>query len=221
MTQKKTASESLFERYLVSHGLTQFEFEKSWDGIPTHPDYTVTHEGVTYLFDVKEFTDKKFDPPLAGAFAVEPYGRIREKINQATSQFKHFAGKPCCLVLYSLDPFVRLQEPHVVLGAMYGDLGFTTLWDLKVGSPVPNSTHRTFLKRGKMFRHESRRQPLSALITLRHISGGELGAIVWENYLAGVPFPRELFAGPYDERWGRDGSEIKRLFIGDGLVSEE
>src|SRR5689334_10403743 len=149
---EKTVSELLFEQYLVSQGITTFEFEKVWQGIPTHPDYTIKLDEISYVFDVKEFRDEEFVPPEAGAFAIEPYGRIREKINRARSQFKHFKDKPCCLVLYTLDPFVRLTEPHVVLGAMYGDLGFTTFWDLTAGSIVPNSTHRAFLHNGKMFR---------------------------------------------------------------------
>jgi hypothetical protein len=221
MTQERTTSESLFEEFLSSRGLIDFEFQKTWVGIPTRPDYTVQYNGVSYLFEVKEFIDKNFIPPSAGAFGVEPYGRIREKINQATSQLKHFEDKPCCLVLYSLDPFVRLQEPHIVLGAMYGDLGFTTLWDLKAGSPLPGSTQRAFLKNGKMFRYESRRQTISALITLRHLCEGQLSVIVWENYLATLPFPRELFCGPYDERWGKDGNQLKRIFVGEALIANQ
>src|SRR5205814_9519383 len=141
----------------------------------------------TYLFDVKEFKDEEFIPPLAGAFAIEPYGRIREKINHVRPQFRHFKDKPCCLVLYTRDPFVRLIEPHVVLGAMYGDLGFTTVWDLTTGSPIPNSTRRAFLHSGKMFRsesHQPQNRTISALISLRHVENGKLGVIVWENYFA-------------------------------------
>lgn len=222
MTPEKTISETLFEEYLFSQGITAFDFEKAWPGVPARPDYTIQHNGATYLFDVKEFKDEKFIPPSAGAFAVDRYGRIREKINQVRSQFKHFKDKPCCLVLYTLDPFVRLQEPFIVLGAMYGDLGFTTLWDLTAGSPVQDSTQRAFLQNGKMFRYESRQpqnQTISALITLRYVRKGDLGVIVWENYLARVPFPREMFCGPYDERWGKDGNHIKRVFLGEGLVA--
>lgn len=219
----KTTSEQLFEEYLVSQGITAFEFEKVWPGISSHPDYTIEHNGATYLFDVKEFKDEEFVPPSAGAFAVDRYTRIRQKINTVRPQFKHFKDKPCCLVLYTLDPFVRLQEPFIVLGAMYGDLGFTTLWDHVTGSQVPGSTQRAFLQNGKMFRSESRQpqnQTISALITLRHARKGVLGVIVWENYFARVPFPRTMFCGPYDERWGRDGDQLKRLFSGQRLLTD-
>lgn len=217
----KTVSEQLFEKYLASQGISAFQFEKAWQGIPTHPDYTVEYDGATYIFDVKEFRDEEFVPPDVGVFAVPPYDRIREKINQARSQFKHFKDKPCCLVLYTLDPFVRLLEPHIVMGAMYGDLGFTTLWDLDAGSPVPNSTQRAFLQNGKMFRSESRQpqnRTISALITLRHLSKGRLGVMVWENDFARIPFSREMFRGPNDERWGRDGDYRKRIFAGTNVI---
>lgn len=219
---EKNISERLFEEYLLSQGIYDFEYERLWPGIPTRPDYTIEHNGATYLFDVKEFKDEEFIPPSAGAFAVDRYTRIREKINKVRSQFKHFKDKPCCLVLYTLDPFVRLQEPFIVLGAMYGDLGFTSLWNRLTGSQVPDSTRRTFLKNGKMFRPESREpqnQTISALITLRHVLQGVPGVIVWENHFARVPFPRTIFCGPYDERWGKDENQLKRLFIGEALAN--
>ena len=64
---------------------------------------------------------------------------------------------------------------------------------------------------------------ISALITLRHTSktkSGEhkLGVIVWENMLARIPFPRELFRGKFDERYGLDGANVGPIFIGCGLL---
>lgn len=217
---EKTISEQLFEKYLVSQGITAFEFERVWPGIPSHPDYTVEHNGATYLFDLKEFKDEEFIPPSTGAFAVDRYTRIREKINKVRPQFKYFKDKPCCLVLYTVDPFVRLQEPFIVLGAMYGDLGFTSLWDRATGSQVPDSTRRAFLRNGKMFRSESRQpqnQTISALITLRYVNGA-LGVIVWENHFARMPFPRTMFCGPHDERWGKTGVQLERIFVGNGVA---
>jgi len=217
-------SDLLFEQYLFSQGLDTFEYEKNWEGIPTHPDYTVSHNNELYIFDVKEFEAQPFP---SGTFAVEPYGRIREKINAAYTQFKYFKDKPCCLVLYTHDPFVRLREPAVVLAAMYGDLGFTTLYNTQTGSAVPGSTKRAFLKDGKMFRYESRRaqnQTFSALITLRYVYGGQqkhLGVIVWENDFARIEFPHDMFCGPYDERWGQNGDVITRIFAGEGVLTLE
>lgn len=40
------------------------------------------------------------------------------------------------------------------------------------------------------------------------------GVIVWENAYARVPLPRDAFNGPYDERYGLDGSDITQVFRG-------
>jgi excisionase family DNA binding protein len=41
-----------------------------------------------------------------------------------------------------------------------------------------------------------------------------LRTIVFENPHAKKPLPRDIFAGPLDERWGQDGDNIARIFIG-------
>jgi Nuclease-related domain len=43
------------------------------------------------------------------------------------------------------------------------------------------------------------------------------GVIVWENAYARDPLSRDLFNGPFDERWGRDGNDITNVFSGPGL----
>lgn len=40
------------------------------------------------------------------------------------------------------------------------------------------------------------------------------GVIVWENVYARVPLPRDIFNGPYDERYGLDGNDMTRVFCG-------
>lgn len=40
------------------------------------------------------------------------------------------------------------------------------------------------------------------------------GVIVWENVYAQMPLPRDVFNGPYDERHGRDGDDVTRVFCG-------
>ncbi|MFZ0523941.1 MAG: hypothetical protein WAL95_23150 [Candidatus Acidiferrales bacterium] len=40
------------------------------------------------------------------------------------------------------------------------------------------------------------------------------GVIVWENVYARVPLPRDVFNGPYDERYGLDGNDMTRVFCG-------
>ena len=48
---------------------------------------------------------------------------------------------------------------------------------------------------------------------------GELqqGVIIWENVYARAPLPRDIFNGPYDERYGLDGTDMTRVFCGSGI----
>lgn len=44
------------------------------------------------------------------------------------------------------------------------------------------------------------------------------GVIVWENVYARLPLPRDLFNGPFDERFGLDGTDIACVFCGSELA---
>jgi excisionase family DNA binding protein len=41
-----------------------------------------------------------------------------------------------------------------------------------------------------------------------------LRTIVYENPHANKPLPRDIFVGPFDERWGQEGDLIRQVFIG-------
>ena len=247
MPQDKPFSELLFEEYLALQGLGDFEFEKEWEGILQRPDYTVYHNDKVYIFDVKEF---EIQPAPAGLSFRDPYSRIRQKIDTVRAQFKCFKDRPCCLVLYSDDPLVEVYNWIIVLSAMYGDFGRSIPFDPGTGTVSDPGKH-AFTSGGKMFRIESSRSQnttVSALISLRRIPIGQIRArlaqslgnaasfapesefrieetqpsvIVWENAFARVKFPRDLFAGRYDERWGGDGSVITRVFAGEGVLACE
>jgi len=45
-----------------------------------------------------------------------------------------------------------------------------------------------------------------------------MGVIVWENCYARLPVSREIFNGPYDERWGLVGENIEQVFCGAGAL---
>jgi hypothetical protein len=44
------------------------------------------------------------------------------------------------------------------------------------------------------------------------------GVIVWENIHARLPLPKDLFDGPFDERWGLDGGDLACIFCGSELA---
>lgn len=48
-----------------------------------------------------------------------------------------------------------------------------------------------------------------------------LRVVVYENPYARIPLRRDLFRGPFDERWGTDGQELRRVFVGADLTQLE
>ena len=38
--------------------------------------------------------------------------------------------------------------------------------------------------------------------------------VVYENPFARIPFSRDLFLGPFDERWGVDDEFMRRVYVG-------
>lgn len=49
----------------------------------------------------------------------------------------------------------------------------------------------------------------------------QIDVIVWENCHARLPLSRELFKGPYDERYGLEDGNIQRIFCGNGMAELE
>jgi hypothetical protein len=49
-----------------------------------------------------------------------------------------------------------------------------------------------------------------------------VGVIIWENAFARIPFPRYLFCGDYDERYGVDDEgNLRRIYAGRGVIDFE
>jgi hypothetical protein len=255
----RTAGELLFEEYLRTQGITDFEYEKERTGKWKKPDYTVTLDR-EYLFDVKDFTYT--DVPEFST--LDPYQRLRSKIGEIRDQFREYKEWPCCAVLYNDNAhLVDLITPMIVQGAMYGNAGVTMKFDAETGEFIKGSEREEFLSGGKMLLRgmksetaQVRNTTISALITLRMIRTGygqlckdlrerkeqtgfslggwigaerdfnqdeeHVGVIVWENAFARLPFPRHLFCGDYDERYGIDDEgNLRRIYVGAGVLEFE
>lgn len=48
-----------------------------------------------------------------------------------------------------------------------------------------------------------------------------LGVIVWDNAYADIPLPKDIFRGPYDERWSVVDNDQRLTFRGAGIVAVE
>jgi hypothetical protein len=164
----RTPGEVVFEKYLDSQNIP-FEFEKEHTGKSRRPDYTIDWEGKNVVFDVKDFDPPKTPPPR-GFGQFDPYPPIREKIDQGREKFKQFKEYCCGLVLYNAGaPFVFLDSVDIMLGAMYGDAGFSFPVNLTTGIGDASQFKEAFLGRGKMVRPkwmQAQNTTLSAIITV-------------------------------------------------------
>ena|SRR5258708_7269732 len=215
---ERTEGERQFERYLNSAHYP-FEFEKSYAGRAKKPDYTVTASQV-FLADVKDF-----DPfiPNLGFQQVDVHSRIREKIQAGYKKFKEYKDFPCCVVLQNNgNPHVSVAEPAIVLGCMYGTVGFQV--PIYIGNgppPAGNPPAPTPVFTGDAQMTATKNRTISALLSLREVAVGILGVIVWENAHARLPLSRELFRGTYDERFGLEDGYVQRIFCGSGMAELE
>lgn len=170
----QTPGEVAFEAYLRSQGITDFIHEKEFPGKSKHPDYSVTLAGREHLFEVKDIDT---DPPKPGFVGFwDPYGPIREKIDQARKKFKEFKDYPCSLVIHLTHGFALIDDPKVIFGAMHGNPGFEFLVDKEKGRLVPDSQREVFTKDGRMTQphwKDPQNTTINAILALRGIRIGE------------------------------------------------
>jgi hypothetical protein len=267
MPTKKTPGELLFEEYLRSNGINEFDFEKLQPGSNRPPDYHFQHNGFPVLLDVKDFRGKPKDFTM-GSGAYDPYRPIREKIEQGRRKFSDLKPYACGLVLYNHDkPLVDLR-PMFVYGAMLGSIAVRIPLDTETGTAQGKET-TVFAAGGKMLRYGRNETPIepqnttiSAVIALgqlrvgekrfhawvnqeqiksgrkltfeesidaatafqgtdKDVSRAELRVIVYENPYARIAWPRDLFTGPWDERYGLLDHHIRRIYAGEAILEWE
>jgi hypothetical protein len=265
----KTSADLVFEEYLKAHGHPDFEYERQLPGTNRVPDYQIPWTPQPLLFEVKGFEV----PVTIGFGAVDPYPPLREKITQATKQFKDVEDHTCSLVLHYAGPGLIFLEPDFILGAMLGNIGFEIPIQHYGNTALSfdeKNISNVFTSGGRMIRYARSGEPIapqnttiSAVIVVEHFNLGQrrfnkhyetleraLGrtlttdelfaemqaargtnrdvtlravrAVVCENPYARLPLPRELFAGPYDERYGSDdGAHILRVYAGPVVLELE
>jgi hypothetical protein len=167
MANKSTYGETLFEQYLISQNIV-FEREPKLPGMSQLIDFVIDHPtSGKVLLEVKDIVN---DPPPRGFSMVNSYTPIRSHIEDGSGKFKCASDYVCALVLVAAPgSFVRLEDPHIVLGAMYGDLGFKIPFDPVRGQADADQIRSEFLiGKGKMVRATRfQNTRIAALITIQ------------------------------------------------------
>lgn len=162
---QNTASETLFEQYLVAHGLYEWTHEEPVPGKSTTPDYCLRWQQRLLYFEVKEW---KAQPVTLDTIDLTSWDTIREKITQAARQFKHYKERSCSVVLANPNRAPISLDENAISGAMFGDVGFVVPIDAERGEVL--SVEKTFFKDGKMQHHVRGIQntTFSAVLVLEH-----------------------------------------------------
>jgi hypothetical protein len=164
---KKTYGELLFEGYLDAHEIAytrepQLSFTSNLiDYVLDHP----THGQI--FFEVKDIHNAF--PATSGAY--DPYDPVLRHIEEGRMKFKDLPDALCALVLVAAPgSFVDLQAPHIMLGSMYGRMGFTIPFNTKLGHFDGSQMKREFLiGSGKMVRRGGvRNSRIAALVSLHN-----------------------------------------------------
>jgi hypothetical protein len=180
---QKTPGELAFEEYLNAQGIA-FEHEPPLSFTTKLVDYVVDHptHGKIY-FEVKDINC----PPPQGIGAVNLYLPIRNHIEEGQKKFKGaaFADQLCALVLFAPPGSFVHMEPYVMLGAMYGDHGFTFPVNTETGFGDVSKVESTFIVgEGRMVRptrYPYQNTRIAALISLVSYNTFAKEAVLYER----------------------------------------
>lgn len=156
----KTQGELIFEEYLTEIGVAA-EYEPPIGR--NHPDYLVHSPTGDVLCEVEDFGEGKVDRVVQDqlsrkgvwAGSLDPYGRIREKLEAAARQLREFKGRyPCVVALYNPGSMVDLGT-DIVQGAMYGDIAFVIAIDPTGRRPPVEKGSQFTPKKAKLRRQQN------------------------------------------------------------------
>jgi excisionase family DNA binding protein len=245
--KRQNVSELLFEEYATECNLGRLEHEPPFPGTTKRVDYRLLHNGQMLWFEVKEFADDRdlFNGNGGGPF--DPHVGVRKKISKAAAKFRDYDGQCCSLVLFnervnlvdictvgfripinretgtpvgpSTNVFMdggKLIHPHVKTPQNTTISAVIALDRLAVGQrKLQIKAEQTELKEQRSLKLE---EYLNLLETNRAAYGRKvLRTIVYENPHAAKPLPRDIFVGPFDERWGQSGDYIAPVYTGKSI----
>jgi hypothetical protein len=174
-----TFSEQIFEQYLRINGYPKIEYEPVLANTNRKADYRVTLGSKQLLFEVKEFHFSKEDSARfsrvnglgIGGGAYDPYGRIRQKIDDAREKFAGIKDHVCCLVLFNQEkPLVDLNW-QMIYGAMLGPVAVSIPFNPSIGEFDSSKAADVFSGKGKC--GPSHNTTISAVLVLEPLLLGE------------------------------------------------
>jgi len=203
-----TPGEQAFAHYLDSIGMP-YQFEERHADKAKVIDFRIEWNGGSHFFDVKDFQS----PPLRrfGSFGTfQPCKPVRERIARCRKKFKEYKEFCCAPVFFNDGALAMLEEFNVMLGSMYGEPTARIPVDVEAGAADPSGMESRFSGGGMMVGPdgEPENTTISALVTLTTVrpdhdpNSTRPRVIVWHNACARIPFPTDLFCGPYDTHVG-------------------
>jgi hypothetical protein len=164
MPNKWTEGETLFAQYLTEQGIP-FGYEQFEAGKCKPVDFTVQHPDCgTVLLEVKHIENQM---PV-GVRHIDFYKPIRAHIDAGKDKFREYKNRVCALVLFGAKGFVKF-DANTVLGAMYGDFGWSIPFNPKLRHHDASQAEAQFISgRGRMFKKSGEvwNTRISALLTL-------------------------------------------------------
>jgi hypothetical protein len=159
-------SEKFFEKYLNSNGFRdRWTYEPSIQGKNKKPDYLLNHCEQKCFFEVKELR-KKDNEPTTRAAHIDPYTSLRKEINETRKQFKEYKEYCCSLVVFNIDDRQAKLVPHIIMGAMLGNLGFSMDFNAYEGEVAVDTAKNVFLGGGKMIDGKKGRPQNTTIISI-------------------------------------------------------
>lgn len=207
MANRWTQGETLFAQYLTEQGIP-FEYEQLEPSKRKPVDFTVPHPVCgSVLLEVKDIENEM---PL-GVSHVDFYKPIRAHIDAGKDKFREYKNRVCALVLFGANGFVNF-DANVILGAMYGDFGWTIPFNPELGHHDASQMRTQFIPgRGRMVKKSGEvwNTRISALLTLHnyHVhslalqrfirtdDGRTRAERVRDAFDGTVPFPEEYRLG--------------------------
>ncbi len=239
--RKKSPGERLFEEYLSSVGLCEWEYERRFKETKKRPDYAVHVGNEDLVCDVKEYAAQPWDFKL-GSGAYDPLPLIRNKLQDAEDQMGDLRGKyACAVVLHNSEkPLVDLEVLTIysalldLEGGRAIEARYMSLGAVVVLERMPVGERRFVIRmcqltseRGHEFTAlEWLAEAQAAENTERDVSLREVRTVVFENPFAQPPqvkpVPREFGVGALDERWVLTAEgRFNRVYAGAGVVEFE